>query len=88
MKAKIGREISPKNGTMISLNDLRAALLLNALEISPEHAEIGKGENREFVLGFLTGWRAAMIQLESVLSDDLGNNDVLDLTGNPDADSM
>jgi hypothetical protein len=26
---KIGREVSPKHGTMISLDDLRRALLLN-----------------------------------------------------------
>ena len=88
MKAKIGREISPVNGTMISLDDLRRALLLNALEIDPENTETDIDESPEFVIGFLTGWRYAMLCIEEVLSKDVGAEATLDLTDAFDLGNM
>jgi hypothetical protein len=87
---KIGREVSPKHGTMISLDDLRRALLLNALEINPHNPKpaVEQDEQPEFVLGFLTGWRNAMLRLEEVLSKDLAASNTLDLTETFDLDSM
>lgn len=72
---------------VISLSDLRAALLLNVLEIEDRDKERYTDAEEVYVAGFVNGWRQGYINLERILGKIVPDMELdVDLTrGAPDA---